>query len=147
MGPMLFQQNPQFIWTVIASMVVGNIMLLILNLPLVGLWARLCLIPFKFLAPVVLAVSLVGVYSLRNTMFDVWVTIFFGVIGFIMKKAYWPIAPLILGFILGDLIEGADKHGVQRVRPRHLRCRTHGPTESMFVSKSPDNKPRISDSH
>ncbi len=106
-GPMLFQQNSQFIWTVIASMVVGNVILLILNLPLVGLWARLCLVPFKLLAPIVLAVSLVGVYSLRNTMFDVWVTIVFGVIGFIMKKTDWPVAPLILGFILGDLIEGA----------------------------------------
>lgn len=106
-GPLLFQQNGQFIWTVIASMFIGNAILLILNLPLVGLWARLCLVPFKFLAPIVLAVSLVGVYAIRNTLFDVWVTIFFGVIGFIMKKANWPLAPMILGFLLGDLLEGA----------------------------------------
>lgn len=106
-GPLLFQQNAPFIWTVIASMIIGNALLVILNLPLVGLWARLCLVPFKFLAPIVLAVCLVGVYAIRNTMFDVGVTIFFGVIGFIMKRAGWPLVPLILGFLLGDLMEVA----------------------------------------
>jgi putative tricarboxylic transport membrane protein len=106
-GPTLFVQNPLFVWTVIGSMYVGNVLLLVLNLPLVGLWARISLIPYKVLGPVVLAVCLVGAYSPRNTMFDVWVALVFGVIGFAMKKADWPLAPLILGFILGDMFESS----------------------------------------
>ena len=106
-GPLLFKETPLFIWTVIASMLIGNGMLLILNLPLVGMWARISLIPFRFLAPIILAVCFIGVYAVRNTMFDVWVMIVFGVVGFFMKKKDWPLAPLILGFILGDLLEVA----------------------------------------
>ena len=96
-----------FVWTVIGSMYVGNVLLLVLNLPLVGLWARISLVPYKILAPIILAVCLVGAYSPRNTMFDVWVALIFGVLGFAMKKKQWPLAPLILGFILGDMFEGA----------------------------------------
>jgi putative tricarboxylic transport membrane protein len=106
-GPTLFVQNPLFVWTVIGSMYVGNVLLLILNLPLVGLWARISLIPYRVLGPIVLAVCLVGAYSPRNTLFDVWVALVFGVIGFAMKKAAWPLAPLILGFILGDMFESS----------------------------------------
>ena len=106
-GPMLFVQNKEFVWTVIGSMFIGNVLLLILNLPLVGLWARISLIPYKVLGPIILAVCLVGAYSPRNTMFDVWVALIFGLIGFVMKKKQWPLAPLILGFILGDMFEGS----------------------------------------
>ncbi|MEW6672547.1 MAG: tripartite tricarboxylate transporter permease [Thermodesulfobacteriota bacterium] len=104
-GPALFLQNKQFVWTVIGSMYVGNLMLLVLNLPLVGLWARISLIPYKVLGPIILAVCFVGAYSPRNTMFDVWVALIFGIVGFVMKKKGWPLAPLILGFLLGDLFE------------------------------------------
>jgi putative tricarboxylic transport membrane protein len=106
-GPTLFVQNKTFVWTVIGSMYVGNVLLLILNLPLVGLWARISLLPYKILAPIILAVCLVGAYSPRNTMFDVWVALVFGVLGFLMKKKKWPLAPLILGFVLGDMFERA----------------------------------------
>lgn len=106
-GPALFVQNKMFVWTVIGSMYVGNVLLLVLNLPLVGLWARISLVPYKILAPIILAVCLVGAYSPRNTMFDVWVALIFGVLGFAMKKKQWPLAPLILGFILGDMFEGS----------------------------------------
>jgi putative tricarboxylic transport membrane protein len=106
-GPTLFLQNKEFVWTVIGSMYVGNVILLVLNLPLVGLWARISLLPFKVLAPIILSVCFVGAYSPRNTMFDVWIALLFGVLGFIMKKRQWPLAPLILGFILGDMFEGA----------------------------------------
>lgn len=106
-GPTLFQENTLFIWTVIASMFIGNVVLLVLNLPLVGLWARLCLVPFKLLVPIILSICLVGVYAVGNSMFDVWTAILFGVIGFVMKERDWPLAPLILGFILGDMIESA----------------------------------------
>ncbi len=104
-GPMLFKQHGDFAWTVVASMYIGNVMLLILNLPLVGIWARLCLIPYRILGPVILGVVFIGAYSIRNSMFDVWTAILFGLIGFLMKKKSWPVAPLILGFILGPLLE------------------------------------------
>lgn len=104
-GPTLFSQDTLFVWTVIASMYIGNAMCLILNLPLVGLWARISLIPYKYLAPIILAVCVVGAYSPRNSMFDVAVSLIFGVIGFAMKKADWPLPPLILGVILGPMFE------------------------------------------
>jgi putative tricarboxylic transport membrane protein len=120
-GPMLFKQHGEFAWTVVASMYIGNVMLLILNLPLVGLWARLCLIPYRILGPIVLGVVMVGAYSIRNSMFDVWTSIVFGLAGFVMKKWGWPIAPLILGFILGPLLE------------QHLRASLQGSGGSLLV--------------
>lgn len=104
-GPVLFQQNKLLVWTVIASMYIGNIMLLILNLPLVGLWARISKIPYKYLGPTILGFCVIGAYSPRNTMFDVWVALGGGVVGYIMRKAKWPMGPLLLGFILGPLLE------------------------------------------
>lgn len=104
-GPILFQEQQGFIWTVIGSFYIGNVMLLILNLPLVGFWARISTIPYKYLGPGILSICLVGAYSPRNTIFDVWVALGAGVFGYIMKKYHWPIAPLILGFILGEMME------------------------------------------
>lgn len=104
-GPMLFHTDKQFIWTVIGSMYLGNIMLLIFNLPLVGVWARISLIPYKYLAPIITGVCVVGAYSARNTMFDVWVAFGFGILGLIMRKTDWPLTPLVLGFLLGDKFE------------------------------------------
>ncbi len=104
-GPMLFKEQGNLAWTIIASMYVGNVILLILNLPLVGLWARLCLIPYRYLGPFIFAVCFVGAYSMRNNMFDVWTCFFFGGLGYLMKKTNWPTPPLILGFILGDMLE------------------------------------------
>jgi putative tricarboxylic transport membrane protein len=104
-GPLLFVTNKEFVYAVIGSMYIGNIMLLVLNLPLVGLWARLSKLPYKYLAPVILAVCVIAAYSSRNTMFDVWVAIVAGFGGYFMRKRRWPLAPLILGFILGPMIE------------------------------------------
>ncbi|WP_375459941.1 tripartite tricarboxylate transporter permease [uncultured Enterovirga sp.] len=104
-GPMLFAQNAAFVWTVIGSMFVANAMLLVLNLPLVGLWARISLIPYSVLGPIVLAVCAVGAYAPRNTIFDVWVALIFGVVGYAMRRLSMPIAPLVLGFLLGPLME------------------------------------------
>jgi putative tricarboxylic transport membrane protein len=106
-GPTLFVQNKTFVWTVIASMYLGNVLLLVLNLPLITLWARISLIPYRVMAPLILAICVVGAYSPRNTMFDVWVALAFGVLGFLMKKKGWPLAPFILGFVLGDMFERA----------------------------------------
>jgi putative tricarboxylic transport membrane protein len=101
-GPVFFIQNKEFFWTVVGSMYIGNVMLLLLNLPLVGLWARVSVIPYKYLAPTILAICIVGAYSSRNTMFDVWVALGAGIVGYLMKKKNWPQAPLLMGFILGS---------------------------------------------
>ncbi|WP_127088840.1 tripartite tricarboxylate transporter permease [Aquabacter cavernae] len=104
-GPLLFEQQPLLSWTVIGSMLVANAALLILNLPLVGVWARISRIPYSVLAPIVLAVCLIGAYAPRNTMFDVWVAIVFGVVGYGFRRAGLPLAPLVLGFLIGPLFE------------------------------------------
>jgi putative tricarboxylic transport membrane protein len=104
-GPVFFVQNKEFVWTVIGSMYLGNVMLLILNLPLVGFWARISTIPYKYLAPTIMAICVIGAYSSRSAMFDVWVALGAGVVGYLMRKKDWPQAPLLVGFILGDLVE------------------------------------------
>lgn len=104
-GPVLFQVKKEFVWTVIGSMYIGNVMLLLLNLPLVGMWARISLIPYKYLGPTILGICVVGAYSPRNTMFDVWIALAAGILGYAMRKTGWPPAPLILGFILGPMFE------------------------------------------
>jgi putative tricarboxylic transport membrane protein len=106
-GPLLFEQNPNFVWGLVASMYIGNLMLLVLNLPLVGFWARLIRVPYPILAPIVLALCVIGAYGIRNNMFDVWVALILGVIGFFMRKLDFPAAPVILAIILAPMIENA----------------------------------------
>jgi len=125
-GPMLFIANKDFVWTIIGSMYVGNVMLLVLNLPLVGMWARLSQVPYKYLAPVILSVCVIAAYSTRNTMFDVWVAIVAGVVGYLMKKFQWPVAPLILGFILGPMIEVSLNQSLNMGGPAILVTRPIG---------------------
>jgi putative tricarboxylic transport membrane protein len=104
-GPLLFKENAPLVWTVVASMYIGNALLLFLNLPLVGLWARISLVPFRYLAPVVLSTCVVGSYAPRNNLFDVWVALIFGAVGYAMRLRGWPLAPVVLGFILGPMLE------------------------------------------
>src|SRR5262245_25988181 len=104
-GPFLFQERPDLVWAVIASFFVGNVILLVLNLPLVGLWAKILHVPFKYLAVGVLLFCLLGAYSLQQSVFDVWVMIGSGVVGYGLRKLDLPLAPLILGLILGPAIE------------------------------------------
>jgi putative tricarboxylic transport membrane protein len=111
-GPVFFVQNSEFAWTVIGSMYIGNVMLLVLNLPLVGLWARISTIPYRYLAPTILAICIVGAYSPRNTMFDVWVALGAGLVGYVMRKNNWPPAPLLVGFILGPMLEIAFRQSL-----------------------------------
>jgi putative tricarboxylic transport membrane protein len=106
-GPMLFAQNPQFVWAVIASMYIGNVMLLILNLPLVGMWARIVRIPFYILGPLIVFCALVGTYSLRFQILDVWVMLLVGVLGYFMRKLGFPIAPMVLASVLAQMLETA----------------------------------------
>jgi putative tricarboxylic transport membrane protein len=104
-GPMLFKQNPQFVWAVIASMYIGNVMLLVLNLPMVGMWARIATIPFPILGPLIVLCSVVGTYSIRFLIFDVWVMVIFGLIGYFMRKTGFPIAPMVLASVLAQMLE------------------------------------------
>lgn len=104
-GPLLFKEKPEFVWGVIASMYVGNVMLLILNLPLVGLWARMIQVPYHYLAPLVLVFSILGAFGVRNNMFDVGVMLACGLVGYILQRWQYPMAPLILGLVLGPMLE------------------------------------------
>jgi len=106
-GPLLFTSNPSFVWGLIASMYIGNVMCLILNLPLVGLWARLTLIPFPLLGPVVLVLCFVGTYGVNNSMFDVWVMAIAGTVAYLMKKVSIPLVPMVLALVVGPNLESA----------------------------------------
>lgn len=104
-GPLLVSTHPEVFWGVIVSMFIGNAVLLALNIPLVKLFTRLLSAPLRYLAPITLVVTLVGVYSVNNSMFDVWVALAFGVLGYLMKKLGFEPAPLALAFVLGPLLE------------------------------------------
>ena len=106
-GPFLFQNAPQIFWGFIASMYIGNVMLLILNLPLVGMFARIATLRAQVLMPIVSIVCLVGVYSIRNSLFDIWVMIATGILGFYMRKWKFPVAPLVIGIVLGPITENS----------------------------------------
>ena len=104
-GPFLFQERPDLVWTVIASFFVGNLLLLILNLPLVGLWAKLLKIPFSYMCTGVLIFCIIGAYSMKQNLSDVWIMLGFGVLGYILRKLDFPLAPAILALILGPMME------------------------------------------
>jgi len=106
-GPLLFTQNPQFVWTVIASMYIGNVILLIMNLPMVGMWARIALIPFPILGPLILVFSIIGAYSVRYEVFDIWMALIFGVVGYVARKLKFPIAPMVLATVLAQMLEAS----------------------------------------
>jgi putative tricarboxylic transport membrane protein len=104
-GPLMIHDNPTLFWGLVASMYIGNVMLLVLNLPLVPLFAQILRLPVYILYPLILGISIVGVYSVSGSMFDVWVLVVFGMLGYIMRKLDYPGAPLILGLVLGDNME------------------------------------------
>jgi putative tricarboxylic transport membrane protein len=104
-GPFLFTERPELVWAVIASFFVGNAILLILNLPLVGLWARLLKIPFSYMCAGVLIFCVIGAYGLKQSLFDVWIMLGFGVLGYLLRKLDLPLAPAILALILGPMME------------------------------------------
>jgi TctA family transporter len=104
-GPQVMSSNPTLFWGLIASMWVGNLMLVILNLPLIGMWVQLLKVPYRWLYPAILVFCCIGVYSVNNNAFDVYVTAAFGLIGYVFYKLRCEPAPLILGFILGPMME------------------------------------------
>jgi putative tricarboxylic transport membrane protein len=106
-GPNLVQQNPDLFWGVVASMYLGNIMLLVLNLPLIGLWVKLLKIPYAILFPLILLFCLIGAYTASNKIVDLYIMIFFGFMGYLLRKYRYEAAPLILAFVLGPMLEDA----------------------------------------
>jgi putative tricarboxylic transport membrane protein len=106
-GPLLIQENPRLFWGLVASMYVGNVLLLILNLPLVPLFAQILRMPYHVLYPAILGISVIGVYTVENSLFDVWMLGLFGLLGYFMRKLDFPAAPLVLGMVLGRRLEMA----------------------------------------
>ncbi len=104
-GPQVMTSNPSLFWGLIASMWVGNLMLIILNLPLIGIWIKLLTVPYRFLFPAITLFCCIGVYTLNNNTFDVFLTALFAVIGYLFFKLGCEAAPLLLGFILGPMME------------------------------------------
>jgi len=112
-GPFLFKEHPDVAWGVIASFYVGNVILLILNLPLVGIWVKILKIPYGLLFGVILAFMIVGAYSVSNSTFDVLVMTLFGVIGYLLRKMDFPLAPVVLTLILGPLMERSLRQSLE----------------------------------
>jgi len=106
-GPLLMKQNPDLFWGVVASMYIGNAMLLILNLPLIGLWVKLLKVPYSILFPLILLFCIIGSYSLNNNYEEVLIMILFGIFGYLMRKFDYEAAPLVFAFVLSPLIENA----------------------------------------
>ena len=104
-GPLLMTDHPEIFWGVIASMLVGNVMLLVLNVPMISVWVSLLRIPSHILLTMILLVAVIGSYSVRNSMLDVYVLLFIGVIGYVFRKLDFQLAPLVVGVVLGPLIE------------------------------------------
>ncbi|MCB1430284.1 MAG: tripartite tricarboxylate transporter permease, partial [Nitratireductor sp.] len=104
-GPLLFQNNPDVVWGLIAALFIGNVMLLAMNIPMVGLFVRLLLIPPRYLMPAVAMISFVGIYGISGSTFDLLVMIAFGVAGWVLRKLDVPLVPVIMGVLLGDQME------------------------------------------
>jgi TctA family transporter len=104
-GPQVMTSNPDLFWGLIASMWIGNLMLVVLNLPMIGIWVKLLKVPYRLLYPAILVFCCIGTYSLNNNVFDVLMTVVFGVLGWIFVELECEPAPLLLGFVLGPLME------------------------------------------
>ncbi|WP_050405680.1 tripartite tricarboxylate transporter permease [Bradyrhizobium embrapense] len=104
-GPLMISQNPTLFWGIVASMYIGNLMLLVLNLPMIGMWVQLLRLPYNVLFPLIILFTIIGVYCSSNNVFDVHVMIAFGVIGYFMRKLGYEPAPLVLAFVLGPMLE------------------------------------------
>jgi putative tricarboxylic transport membrane protein len=111
-GPEMFVKNAELVWAVIASMYIGNVILLVLNLPLAGLFAKLLKVPYQWLYPPILALCIAGVYSQSNSIEDCWLLAGFGVLGWLMKRYDWSMAPMVLGLVLGPLFETAMRQSL-----------------------------------
>jgi putative tricarboxylic transport membrane protein len=111
-GPLLFKEHSSLVWAVIASLYIGNVILLILNLPLIGLWVKILKIPYSILFAIILEFTLIGSYSVNSSTFDLQLLTLFGVLGYLFKKLDFPLAPVALTFILGPMMELAMRQSL-----------------------------------
>jgi putative tricarboxylic transport membrane protein len=111
-GPTLISDHPDIFWGVIASMYVGNVMLLLLNLPLISIWVKVLKVPYGILMPLILLFCLIGSFSLSNNIYDVVIMVIFGIVGYILRKFEYEEAPLVLAFILGPIMETAFRRSL-----------------------------------
>jgi len=111
-GPLLLTNHPQVFWGVVGSMYIGNVMLLILNLPLIGLWVQLLKVPYAILMPLIIVFCIIGSYTIANSIMDVFFMLIFGVIGYLMKKLKYEAPPLILAYVLGPMMEYSLKQSL-----------------------------------
>ncbi len=114
-SPLLMTKNPEIFWGVIVSMYVGNVMLMILNVPLIGVWVSLLRVPHHIFLPVIVLLATIGSYSMNNSMLDVYLLLLFGIVGYVLRKFDFTLAPMVVGLVLGPMIE------------KHLR-------EALYVS-------------
>jgi putative tricarboxylic transport membrane protein len=106
-GPLLIQESPEVFWGLVASLYAGNVMLLVLNLPLIGLWVKILKVPYHFLFSLILLLCIIGSYITNNNPYDVIIMVTFGLIGYLMKKLNYEAAPLVLALVLGPMMEKA----------------------------------------
>lgn len=104
-GPAMFTEQPDIVWGLIAALLIGNVMLLIMNIPMINVFARMLAIPLWILVPAIAAISAVGVYAVHSTTFDLLLMVALGIFGYILRKMDFPMSPLILGFVLGEMLE------------------------------------------
>jgi putative tricarboxylic transport membrane protein len=112
-GPLLFVEKPDFVWGLIASMYLGNIAGLIVVLTCVPLFAAILRIPFSIIAPVIIVICAIGAYTVHNSMFDVYLMVVFGVVGYLFKKLGYPLAPMVLALVLGDRAEENFRNAIK----------------------------------
>ena len=132
-GPLLLEKNPALFWGTITSMYIGNLMLLVLNLPLIGLWVQILRIPYALLFPLILLFCFIGAYSLNNSIFEVALMCGFGMFGYLLKKMEYEPAPLVLGMVLGPLLENAFRQTLLLSRG-DLSILFTRPISAIFVS-------------
>ncbi|SFN61746.1 tripartite tricarboxylate transporter permease [Mycetocola miduiensis] len=106
-GPLLFETQPALVWGLLVSFFIGNVVLLLLNLPLAPVFAQMLRVPYGYLYPIILLTSIIGAYAVSNNTFSIWIVVVFGIIGWILKEIDLPLAPLVLGLVLGPLLEKA----------------------------------------
>ncbi len=134
-GPQVMNTDPALFWGLIVSMWIGNLILIILNLPMIGIWVQLLRVPYHWLYPAILAFCCIGVYSINNNIFDVWMTLGFGALGYVFNKLDCECAPLILGFILGPMMEENMRRALLLSRG-DLTCFVTSPLSASFLALS-----------
>jgi TctA family transporter len=123
-GPNVAIEQPALFWGIITSMWIGNLMLIVLNLPLIGLWVKLLTIPYYVLFPIIMAFCSIGVYSVNTNVYDLYAVALFGLLGYLLTKLRCEPAPLLLGFVLGPLLEENLRRAMILSRGEYLRDET-----------------------